>query len=118
VSLLRSAHSDDDYVCTRAVGEVSRENACRMRVQRLNQLESALRLRDDRLGQLMVDPPLDPLRKESRFGVIERELKFPPDLNTFGAHLIWSNEPHASQKRQNEPDGSRRPEVSASACFG
>jgi hypothetical protein len=77
VSLLRSAHSDDDYVCTRAVGEVSRENACRMRVQRLNQLESALRLRDDRLGQLMVDPPLDPLRKESRFGVIERELKFP-----------------------------------------
>ena len=85
-------------------------------LQALNQLESAMRLRDDRLGQLIVDPLLDPLRKESRFGVIERELKFPPDLNTLGAHLICSNGQHVGQKRQNEPDRSRRPEVSASAC--
>jgi tetratricopeptide (TPR) repeat protein len=47
------------------------------RVQALNWLEAAMRLHDDRLGQLMVDPLLDPLRKEPRFQAIERALKFP-----------------------------------------
>jgi TolB-like protein/cytochrome c-type biogenesis protein CcmH/NrfG len=43
----------------------------------LDWLETALRLHDPALGQLKVDPLLDPLRQESRFQAIVRELKFP-----------------------------------------
>jgi TolB-like protein len=43
----------------------------------LEWLETALRLRDPGLVQLKTEPLLDPLRKESRFKAIERELKFP-----------------------------------------
>jgi TolB-like protein/Flp pilus assembly protein TadD len=43
----------------------------------LEWLETALRLRDPGLANLKTDPLLDPLRKESRFKAIERELKFP-----------------------------------------
>jgi TolB-like protein/cytochrome c-type biogenesis protein CcmH/NrfG len=39
--------------------------------------ETALRLRDPDLEELKVDPLLAPIRKESRFQAIERELKFP-----------------------------------------
>jgi hypothetical protein len=42
----------------------------------LEWLDTALRLRDPGLEQLKVDPFLDPHRKEPRFPVIERELKF------------------------------------------
>jgi TolB-like protein len=45
----------------------------------LEALDTALRLRDGGLEQLRVDPLLDPLRTESRFEGIVRELKFPPD---------------------------------------
>ena len=44
----------------------------------LQWLEKAVRLRDSGLILLKTDPLLDPLRKEPRFGAIERELKFPP----------------------------------------
>jgi TolB-like protein/tetratricopeptide (TPR) repeat protein len=47
------------------------------RVQALDWLETALRLRDPGLVQLKTDPLLDPLRQEPRFKAIERELKFP-----------------------------------------
>ena len=40
-------------------------------------LWAAVRLRDDRLEQLRVDPLLDPVRNEPRFQAIERQLKFP-----------------------------------------
>jgi TolB-like protein/Tfp pilus assembly protein PilF len=40
-------------------------------------LEAALRLRDPGLELLKTDPLLDPLRQESRFQALERELKFP-----------------------------------------
>jgi TolB-like protein/tetratricopeptide (TPR) repeat protein len=43
----------------------------------LEWLEKAMRVRDLGIEQLKVDPLLDPLRKEPRFQVIERELKFP-----------------------------------------
>jgi len=43
----------------------------------LEWLESAMRLRDSGLWYLKSDPLMDPLRKEPRFQVIERELKFP-----------------------------------------
>jgi TolB-like protein len=43
----------------------------------LEWLETALRLRDPGLIFLKTDPLLDPLRKEPRFQVILRELKFP-----------------------------------------
>ena len=43
----------------------------------LEWLETALRLRDPGLVQLKTNPLLDPLRKESRFQAIERELRFP-----------------------------------------
>jgi TolB-like protein len=45
--------------------------------QALDRLEAAVRLRDDRLEQLRVDPLLDPVRNEPRFQAIERQLKFP-----------------------------------------
>jgi eukaryotic-like serine/threonine-protein kinase len=48
------------------------------RVQALEWLETALRLRDPGLVELKTDPLMDPLRKEPRFQAIERELKFPP----------------------------------------
>jgi TolB-like protein/Tfp pilus assembly protein PilF len=43
----------------------------------LDWLNTALRLRNSGLVLLRVDPLLDPLRNESRFQAIERELKFP-----------------------------------------
>jgi tetratricopeptide (TPR) repeat protein len=43
----------------------------------LEWLETAVRVRDTGLGWVKMDPLLDPLRKEPRFRVIERELKFP-----------------------------------------
>ena len=43
----------------------------------LKWLETALRLRDRNLIGLKTDPLLDPLRKESRFQAVMRELKFP-----------------------------------------
>ena len=43
----------------------------------LEWLETALRVRDPGLEYLKTEPLLDPLRKESRFQAIERELKFP-----------------------------------------
>ena len=43
----------------------------------LTWLETALRLRDRNLIGLKTDPLLDPLRKESRFQAVMRELKFP-----------------------------------------
>ena len=43
----------------------------------LNWLETALRLRDPFLVLLKTDPLMDPLRKEPRFQVVMRELKFP-----------------------------------------
>jgi tetratricopeptide (TPR) repeat protein len=43
----------------------------------LEWLNAAMRLRDSGLISLKTDPLLDPLRKEPRFQVIERELKFP-----------------------------------------
>jgi tetratricopeptide (TPR) repeat protein len=48
------------------------------RPKALEWLETALRLRDTGLAVLKADPLLDPLRKESRFQAIERELTFPP----------------------------------------
>jgi serine/threonine-protein kinase len=45
--------------------------------QALKWLESALRLQDENLEYLRVDPLLGPLRQEPRFQAIERELKFP-----------------------------------------
>jgi hypothetical protein len=45
--------------------------------QALDRLEAAVRLRNDRLEQLRVDPLLDPVRNEPRFQAIERQLKFP-----------------------------------------
>jgi TolB-like protein/Flp pilus assembly protein TadD len=47
------------------------------RVQALEWLETAWRVRDPGLEYLKTDPLLDPLRKEPRFQAIERELKFP-----------------------------------------
>jgi TolB-like protein len=44
----------------------------------LRWLETAWRLRSPYLEQLKTEPLLDPLRKETRFRAIERELKFPP----------------------------------------
>jgi tetratricopeptide (TPR) repeat protein len=43
----------------------------------LEWLEKALKLRDPGLVDLKADPLMDPLRKETRFQAIERELKFP-----------------------------------------
>ena len=43
----------------------------------LKWLETALRLRDRQLVSLKTNPLLDPLRKESRFQAVMRELKFP-----------------------------------------
>lgn len=43
----------------------------------LEWLATALRLRDPGLGQVKMDPLLDPLRSEPRFRAIERALKFP-----------------------------------------
>jgi len=43
----------------------------------LDWLDTAMRLRDTGLWSLKTDPLMDPLRKEPRFGAIERELKFP-----------------------------------------
>lgn len=52
----------------------------------LSWLETALRLGDPNLGNVKTEPLLDPLRKEPRFQVLERELKFPnTDLNSRGA---------------------------------
>ena len=45
----------------------------------LEWLETALRVGDPGLILLKTDPLMDPLRKEPRFQVIERELKFPTD---------------------------------------
>ena len=44
----------------------------------LGWLESAMRLRDGGLVWLRADPLMNPLRKEPRYQVIERELRFPP----------------------------------------
>jgi TolB-like protein len=44
----------------------------------LSCLEEALRLRHQALEYLKVDSLLDPLRKDSRFQLIDRALKFPP----------------------------------------
>jgi tetratricopeptide (TPR) repeat protein len=43
----------------------------------LEWLETALRLRDSGLENLKTDPLMDPLRKETRFQAVMRELKFP-----------------------------------------
>lgn len=43
----------------------------------LEWLETALRLRDPGLVELRTDPLLDPLREESRFKSVMKELKFP-----------------------------------------
>jgi TolB-like protein/Flp pilus assembly protein TadD len=47
------------------------------RMQALEWLDTAMRLRDPGLELLKTDPLLDPLRREPRFKAIERELKFP-----------------------------------------
>jgi TolB-like protein/Flp pilus assembly protein TadD len=47
------------------------------RLQALEWLETAMRLRDPGLVTLKTDPLLDPLRHEPRFEAIERQLKFP-----------------------------------------
>jgi TolB-like protein/DNA-binding winged helix-turn-helix (wHTH) protein/Flp pilus assembly protein TadD len=47
------------------------------RGQALEWLDTAVRLRDAGLVFLKTDPLMDPLRKETRFQAIERELKFP-----------------------------------------
>jgi len=44
----------------------------------LEWLESAMRLRDAGLVWLRADPLMNPLRKEPRYQVIKRELRFPP----------------------------------------
>jgi len=46
--------------------------------QALNWLETAYRLPDPGIGTMRVDELINPLRKEPRFQVIERALKFPP----------------------------------------
>jgi hypothetical protein len=43
----------------------------------LEWLDTAMRLRDSRLGYLRTDPFMDPLRDEPRFQAVMRELKFP-----------------------------------------
>ena len=43
----------------------------------LEWLDTAVRLRNSRLALLKADPLIDPLRKEPRFKVVMRELKFP-----------------------------------------
>jgi tetratricopeptide (TPR) repeat protein len=43
----------------------------------LEWLDTAVRVRDPGLFYVKTDPLLDPLRNESRFQAIERELKFP-----------------------------------------
>jgi tetratricopeptide (TPR) repeat protein len=48
------------------------------RPKALDCLDTAMRSRNSALEYLKTDPLLDPLRKESRFQAIERELKFPP----------------------------------------
>jgi hypothetical protein len=47
------------------------------RAKKLEWLETALRLRDPGLELLKTDPLMDPLRKESRFQAVMRELNFP-----------------------------------------
>ena len=47
------------------------------RMKALQWLETAWRLRDPGLEGVKTDPLLDPLRQETRFQAIERELKFP-----------------------------------------
>jgi serine/threonine-protein kinase len=47
------------------------------RIQAMQWLETALRLRDPGLVLLKTDPLLEPVRKEPRFQAIERALKFP-----------------------------------------
>ena len=47
------------------------------RRQALEWLETAVRLRDPSLVSLKTDPLMDPLRKEPRFQVVMRKLKFP-----------------------------------------
>lgn len=51
---------------------------CRNRVQALEWLDTALRLRDPDLVELKTDPATERLRQEPRFKAIVRELKFPP----------------------------------------
>jgi TolB-like protein len=43
----------------------------------LDWLETALRLRDNGLDELKTDPLMDPLRQETRFQAVLRELRFP-----------------------------------------
>ena len=43
----------------------------------LGWLETAMRLHDTGLSHLKADPLLDPLRNESRFQAVVRQLKFP-----------------------------------------
>ena len=57
-------------------------------VQALNQLESVMRLRDDRVGQLMVDPLLDPAAQGVALWGDRTGIEVPSDLSTFGAQLI------------------------------
>jgi TolB-like protein/Flp pilus assembly protein TadD len=47
------------------------------RAKALEWLDTAMRLRDPGLLNLQTDPLMDPLRKEPRFQVVMRELKFP-----------------------------------------
>ncbi len=43
----------------------------------LQWLDTAVHLRDPGLSNLKTDPLLEPLRKETRFLAVERDLKFP-----------------------------------------
>ena len=47
------------------------------RTKALEWLDTAMRLRDPGLVQLKTDPLMDPLRQESRFQAVLRQLKFP-----------------------------------------
>ena len=47
------------------------------RVQALQWLDTAMRLRDAGLEVLKTDPLMDPLRKERHFQAIERQIRFP-----------------------------------------
>jgi TolB-like protein/lipoprotein NlpI len=79
-------HADAEAVLSEmktAMGDASAEQYAEIyaqrgnRVQALEWLDTALRLRDPGLVELKTDPLMDPLRQEPRFQAIERELKFP-----------------------------------------
>jgi hypothetical protein len=82
----RGRHVDAESMLTTftaALGDVSAYQYAEIYAQwgntakALEWLQTAVRLPDSALPWLRTDPLLDPLRGESRFQAIERELKFP-----------------------------------------